>query len=79
MVPTSGGYDSRLLNYLVRDKGRIRSFTYGVSQNQASSTEVVYAKKISEVLGTRWSQVKLSNYHQAIDDWFDMYGFSHRM
>jgi hypothetical protein len=76
VLPTSGGNDSRLLNYLVKDKSRIKTFTYGVSQNQARSTEVIYAKKISEILGTKWCQIELSNYHDFIDEWFRMYGFS---
>ena len=26
VLPTSGGYDSRILNYFIKDKSRIRSF-----------------------------------------------------
>lgn len=45
IIPTSGGYDSRLLNTMIKDKTRIRSFSYGLSRNQSTSYEVVYAKK----------------------------------
>jgi hypothetical protein len=76
ILPTSGGYDSRLLNYFVSDKSRIRSFTYGISKNQSQSFEVVHAKKISEILGTKWQQIELKEYHKYIDDWFKLYGFS---
>ena len=76
IIPTSGGYDSRLLNWGVNDKSRIRSFTYGLSENQHQSHEVVFAKKISEILDTDWSQIELSNYNNYINDWHNIFGFS---
>jgi hypothetical protein len=76
IIPTSGGYDSRLLNFLVGDKTRIYSFTYGISKEQYESYEVVYAKKLSQILGTNWKQVELDNFTSYIDDWFKIYGFS---
>jgi hypothetical protein len=76
LLPTSGGYDSRLLNICVNDKHRIRSYTYGLSSDQSKSYEVVYAKKISEILGTEWKQMELGHYHQHINDWYNIYGFS---
>ena len=50
ILPLSGGYDSRLLASLIKDKERIRSFTYGLSEKQEESFEVVKAKKIAEIL-----------------------------
>ena len=76
IIPTSGGYDSRLLNFLIEDKSRIRSLTYGISENQAESYEVVYAKKLSEVLGTRWEQIELGDFHHYFDDWDRLFGVS---
>ena len=76
IIPTSGGYDSRLLNFLISDKSRIRSFTYGISKEQSSSSEVIYAKKISEILGTQWNQIKLGNYHNYFDEWDKLFGIS---
>lgn len=76
IIPTSGGYDSRILNYLIKNKSRIRSFTYGISKDQSKSSEVVYAKKIAEILGTNWQRVELNNFHTYIDPWFNIYGFS---
>jgi len=76
ILPTSGGYDSRILIYLIKDKRRIRSFTYGISKNQSQSIEVVHAKKISEIYNTKWQQIELENYHNYIDKWFDIYGIS---
>lgn len=76
ILPTSGGFDSRLLNYLVKDKSRIRSFTYGLSKDQSKSSEVVHAKKISEIYGIKWEQVELNKYHRHIRKWFGIYGFS---
>lgn len=76
VLPTSGGYDSRILNYLVKDKKRIRSFTYGISKNQSESVEVTHAKKISEIYKTKWEQIELNRFHQYISKWFDIYGIS---
>ncbi|HEV2915716.1 MAG TPA: hypothetical protein VGX92_20715 [Pyrinomonadaceae bacterium] len=76
ILPTSGGYDSRLLNLLIEDRSRIRSFTYGISENQAESYEVVHARKLSELLGTRWEQIRLGDYHLYFDEWDKLYGVS---
>lgn len=76
ILPTSGGYDSRLLNLLIQDKSRIRSFTYGGSENQAESFEVVHARKISEILGTRWEQIPLGDFHLYFDEWDKLFGVS---
>ncbi|HEX8136040.1 MAG TPA: hypothetical protein VF544_00475 [Pyrinomonadaceae bacterium] len=74
ILPTSGGYDSRLLNLLITDRARIRSFTYGISEDQAQSSEVVYARKISELLGTRWEQIALGDFHLYFEEWDKLYG-----
>lgn len=76
VIPTSGGYDSRILNYFVNNKSKIRSFTYGVSKQQHKSSEVVFAKKISEIYKTKWKQVELVDFLSHIDDWFSIYGAS---
>jgi hypothetical protein len=76
VIPTSGGYDSRLLDWCIEDKSRVRSFTYGISENQAESFEVVYARQLSEFLGTRWEQITLGDYHQYFDDWDNLFGVS---
>ena len=76
VLPTSGGYDSRILNYFIKDKKRIRSFTYGISKDQSKSDEVIHAKKISEIYHTKWEQIELREFHKYIDDWTDVYGFS---
>lgn len=76
VVPTSGGYDSRLLNYFIEDKSRIRSFTYGISDDQSASHEVVFARELSELLGTRWEQIELGDYHRYLNDWDRLFGVS---
>ena len=76
VIPTSGGYDSRLLNWCIEDKSRIRSFTYGASDDQAESYEVVYARKISEILGTRWEHILLGDFLQYLGDWDALFGIS---
>jgi hypothetical protein len=76
VLPTSGGYDSRILNHLITDKSRIKSFTYGTSKVQSDSYEVIYANKISEILKTDWKQIPLNDFHKYIKDWFAIYGAS---
>jgi hypothetical protein len=76
VLPTSGGYDSRILNYFVKDKKRIRAFTYGISKDQSQSSEVVHAKKISDIFSTKWEQIELKEFHSYMDKWVEVYGFS---
>jgi len=76
IIPTSGGYDSRLLNVLIEDKTRIRSFSYGISKIQSHSSEVVYAKQFSEILGTRWEQIPIGDFHLYFDEWDRLFGAS---
>jgi hypothetical protein len=76
IIPTSGGYDSRLLNWCIEDKSRVRSFTYGISDHQAESYEVVYAQRLSAILGTRWEQIPLGDFHKYFDDWEKLFGVS---
>lgn len=76
ILPTSGGFDSRLLTYLIKNKNRIRSFTYGISKLQKKSHEVVYAKKLSDIYNIEWEQIELNNFHKFIDEWFSIYGIS---
>lgn len=74
ILPASGGYDSRLLGSLIEDKSRVSSFTYGLSENQSESFEVIYAKKVSEILGIKWQQIILGDYHNYFEDWERLFG-----
>lgn len=80
VVPTSGGFDSRLLNTLLIQNGvksdRIKAFTYGNSLQQNRSTEVVYAKALCEKLGIPWGQIQLGDFLGKIDEWISYYGCS---
>lgn len=76
VIPTSGGYDSRLLNHLISDKNRIRSFTYGISSNQAKSYEVVFASKLAEILKIKWEQIQLKEFHDYFKEWNSLFGIS---
>jgi hypothetical protein len=74
VVPTSGGFDSRLLTLCVRDRKRVRAFTYGTSHCQSESREVVVARRLSEILGTVWEQVELRRIHVHMDEWYRLFG-----
>ena len=74
VVPTSGGYDSRLLNLMVEDRSRLRSFTYGLCEPQAESREVTRARELSRRLGVRWMQIPLGRFHERLDEWNALFG-----
>lgn len=75
-IPTSGGYDSRLLNFFVRDKRRIRSATYGISRKQEDSYEVIIAKQLSQRWNTCWRHFPIGDYNRYLRPWYDLYGVS---
>jgi len=74
LIPTSGGFDSRLLNVLINQKERIHSYTYGTSYHQNKSREAVYASALSRKLGTYWKRIDLGRFNQYIPDWYDQFG-----
>jgi len=76
ILPISGGFDSRILASMIKNKKKISSFTYGISENQNKSFEVVHAKKVSEILNIKWKQIELKEYNKYINDWYKIYGFS---
>lgn len=76
VIPTSGGFDSRLLNLLVRERSRIRAFTYGTSATQSQSQEVVYARLICEKLGITWRQISLGDFNMYLAPYIEEFGVS---
>jgi hypothetical protein len=76
VLPLSGGFDSRLLLWCLQDKSRVRAYTYGLSDNQAYSTEVVHARTLAKRLGVRWEQVILGDFHQHFADWDRAFGIA---
>ena len=74
VVPTSGGYDSRLLNLMVDDRTRVRAFSYGTSEPQADSLEVRRARALAETLAIRWERVPLGLFHIYFDEWDRLFG-----
>jgi hypothetical protein len=76
VLPLSGGFDSRLLLWCLRDPSRVRAYTYGLSEDQGSSTEVVHAQALAERFGLRWEQVPLGDFHRYFDDWDAIFGIS---
>lgn len=74
LIPTSGGFDSRLMNVLLQDKQRIHAYTYGTSFNQHMSRETVYAQALSERLGVFWDQVDLGTFNSYMNEWYGLFG-----
>ena len=63
VIPTSWWFDSRLLNNMVDDKKKIKSFSYWISKDPYKSFETVYAKKLSEKLKTDFKVIELNEYY----------------
>ena len=74
ILPLSGGCDSRLLATLIQNKQNVHTYSYGLSKNQNESFEVVYAKKVANILGMKWKQIYLGEYHKYIPLWDGMFG-----
>jgi len=76
VLPLSGGFDSRLLLWCLKDKSRVRAYTYGVSQDQDRSTEVVHARALAKKFDIRWERIELGGFHRYFDDWDAEFGVS---
>ena len=76
VVPTSGGFDSRLINVLLGDRRRVHAFTYGVSDDPRRSAEAVKARELARRLGIRWDLVPLGDFHRYLDEWDALFGVS---
>jgi len=76
VLPLSGGYDSRLLGSMIKNKLNSYSYTFGPTRKQNDSFEVKYAEATAIKLGLNWEHIKLGNYHKYLDDWNDLYGVS---
>jgi asparagine synthetase B (glutamine-hydrolysing) len=74
IIPTSGGYDSRLLNLLVDNKHKINAFGYGISKKQENSSEVIYGKEVCRILNINYKQIFLGDFHNYVEEWFDIFG-----
>lgn len=74
IIPTSGGFDSRFINCMIEEKKRIHAYTYGVCEIQKESWEVVYAKKLCEILGIKWRQIELGDYNSLMSEWYRYFG-----
>jgi len=77
VVPTSGGKDSTILNVMLRELGvtdRVRAFSFGTSDEQTSSTEVVRARRVAREVGVPWEHVELGEQHRFMDTWYDWFG-----
>lgn len=74
LIPTSGGFDSRLMNVLLEDKSRIHAYTYGTSLNQDESREAVYAGLLSKRLHTQWKRIPLGKFNVYMNQWYDQFG-----
>jgi asparagine synthetase B (glutamine-hydrolysing) len=74
VIPTSGGFDSRLLNLMISEPSRIRSFTFGPTSRQWDSTEVARARALAVKLGSRWERIPIAPFHSRLDEWDRAFG-----
>lgn len=76
IIPLSGGFDSRIIANMLNNRENVRAYTYGISEKQKESMEVVYAKKLCELLKIKWEQIELGDFFNYTDDWYKLYGVS---
>lgn len=76
VLPLSGGFDSRLLLWCLRDKSRVRAYTYGLSEDQDRSTEVVHAHALAQHFDVRWERIPMGDQHRFFNDWDAVFGIS---
>jgi hypothetical protein len=76
VLPLSGGYDSRILLWCLKNTDRVRAYTYGISSNQSESFEVIRAKLLAKKFNIRWRHIELGKFNQFIPDWINLYGAS---
>ncbi|MBY5267708.1 hypothetical protein BB931_04990 [Spiribacter salinus] len=76
VLPLSGGFDSRLLLWCLRDKSRVRAYTYGLSEDQDRSTEVVHARALAQRFDVRWERIPMGDQHRFFNDWDAAFGIS---
>lgn len=76
VLPTSGGFDSRFLHLLVpaEERGRLRAFTYGTTDQPQCSSEAVKAREVARRLGVPWELVPLGDFHRHLAAWERLYG-----
>ncbi len=76
ILPISGGLDSRIISYFIKDPQNVYSYSYGISNKQHDSFEVCLGKEIAKRLNFNWKQLSLGNAYNYYDDWFDLYAYS---
>jgi hypothetical protein len=74
--PLSGGLDSRIINTLVPNahKSRIRTYSYGGSNNQENCFESQIARRVAQKLNLKWKHIHLDEAFNYVEAWHDMFG-----
>lgn len=74
ILPLSGGYDSKLLLTNIKDKSKIKAYSYGYSKKQEDSFEVVRARRLAAKYQIYWKSVELGQFLNYLDEWHELYG-----
>lgn len=76
ILPLSGGLDSRLLTYSLKDSKDVYAYTYGLSARQSESFEAVKAGQVAKSCNINWKQLDLNKYlnEEYLSDWYSQYG-----
>lgn len=77
IVPLSGGYDSRLILWALRDisRDRIFCYTYGPSFPQKASREAQVASQLAQKEGVFWQLIPVGNFRYLEPEWIEKFGF----
>ena len=74
ILPLSGGFDSAMLAWFLKEKKNVHAFTYGISWFQKFSFETLNARSTAHRLNMNWSQVKLGKFHNFMEVQHELYG-----
>ena len=76
ILPLSGGFDSRLLAYSLKDRDDVYAYSYGLSANQKDSFEVVKAQQVAKACNLKWKQIDIIEFlkEKYLDEWYKLYG-----
>ena len=75
LLPLSGGYDSRFLASLIKDKASIDAYTYGLTKTK-DCFELARAKEVAKRLKINHNMIKLTDFNNNdyCEKAFDQYG-----
>lgn len=78
LLPLSGGNDSKLLAFSLKNYKDVYAYSYGYSRKQYDFFEVVKAQKVADYCGIEWKHIPIGDFHNKkyYSEWNDIFGVS---